>query len=417
MNRVTEPEPIAAVRRELRAWIEGNAPAGLRGTATTPFQGFWGGSTAAFESADQQAWFERCLARGWTAPTWPRAYGGADMPWDHYRVFKEELARLGLPLPLVGFGLTMIGPILLAEGTDAQRQRHLPDIVRGRARWCQGYSEPGAGSDLAALSTRAVPEGEDLVVDGQKTWTSHADQADWIFCLVRTNPTAKKQAGITFLVVDMRTPGITTRPIALISGSSPFCEVFFDRVRVPLANIVGTIDDGWRVAKSLLQHERGMVGESVAAGGARVPALMSYTLAEHALEVIGVDFSGRLADPLLRDAITANEMDQACMRLTVKRANDRMVLGAQPGPESSTLKLVGTELNQRRWELAMRIAGLDGLEWEGGPGGERERAIVRQWLRSRGNTIEGGTSEIQRNIVARSVLSLPGPSRGDRKPR
>ena len=407
MSLVAEVPELASFRAELRAWLAENAPEGLRGSATTPFQGFWGGSTSAFESEDQRLWFERCLARGWTTPAWPSAYGGADMPIEQYRVFKEELSGLGLPLPLVGFGLTMIGPILLAEGTEAQKQQHVTEIVRGKVRWCQGYSEPGAGSDLAALRTRASRDGDAFVVTGQKTWTSHAERSDWIFCLVRTNTEVKKQAGISFLLIDMRSSGISTRPIELISGSSPFCEVFFDQVRVPVANVVGRIDDGWRVAKSLLQHERGMVGESVAAGGARVPALQSYTLADHALEVLGTDAEGRLADPLLRDEITASEMEQACMRLTVKRANDRQALGAQPGPESSTLKVVGTELNQRRWALAMRIAGLDGLGWQGAGFCDRDLALARQWLRSRGNTIEGGTSEIQRNIVARSVLGMP----------
>lgn len=403
------------VRAEMRSWIEENAPPGLRGSATTPFQGFWGGTTTSFDNADQKIWFERCLARGWTAPTWPAAYGGADMPIEEYRIFKEELSRLGLPLPLVGFGLTMIGPILLAEGNEAQKSRHVTDIVHGRVRWCQGYSEPAAGSDLASLQTRAVRDGDFFVVNGQKTWTSHANHSDWIFCLVRTNPHVKKQSGITFLLIDMRTPGITTRPIELISGSSPFCEVFFEDVRVPVANVVGPIDDGWRVAKSLLQHERGMVGESVAGGGARDPVLMSYTLAEHALEVFGRDAEGRLADPLLRDEIAASEMEQMAMRLTVKRSNDRLHLAKTPGPESSTLKVVGTELNQRRWELAMRIAGADGLGWEGPGYGERELALARQWLRSRGNSIEGGTSEVQRNILARSVLGMPGPQKSERR--
>ncbi len=398
---------VHAFREELAAWLRDNAPAGLRGSASTPFQGYWGGRVEGFSSDDQRLWFERCLARGWTAPTWPSAYGGADMSLDRYRVFKEELAAMRMPLPLVGFGLTMIGPILLAEGTEEQKARHLPDIVHGRVRWCQGYSEPDAGSDLASLRTRAVIDGDQLVITGQKTWTSHADKSDWIFCLVRTDPDVKKQAGISFVLIDMASRGITTRPIELISGSSPFCEVFFEEVRVPLANVIGKLNDGWRVAKALLRHERGMVGESVAAGGARVPVLESYTLRDHAVQVIGLDEQGRLSDPLLRDAIVRSEMEQALMRLSVKRANDALKAGSKPGPESSTFKVVGTELNQRRWELAMRIAGLAGLGWEGEAFDARDRALARQWLRSRGNSIEGGTSEIQRDIIARSVLGLP----------
>ncbi|MDP6932315.1 MAG: acyl-CoA dehydrogenase family protein, partial [Myxococcota bacterium] len=325
----------------------------------------------------------------------------------HYRVFRQELRARGLPLPLVGFGLTMIGPILLVEGTDEQKREHLPRIVRGELRWCQGYSEPGAGSDLANLRMRAVRDGEEFVVDGQKVWTSHAEHADWIFCLVRTRDEGRKQAGITFLLADMRSPGIRVRPIRLISGASPFCEVFFDGVRVPVSQVVGQIDDGWRVAKALLGHERSMVGESVAAGGARLPALHTYELREHALEVHGLGPDGRLADPLLRDGIIRSEMDQAGMRDLVDQVNEVLEAGGQPGPESSILKLVGTELNQRRWELSVRIAGPEGLGWQGEAYGERNLALTRQWLRSRGNSIEGGTSEVQRNIMARRVLGLP----------
>ena len=398
---------LGAFRRALRAWLADHAPEALRGTASTPFQGYWGGTTTGFDNEAQRVWFERCLARGWTAPTWPSAYGGGDMPVAQYRIFQEELRAMAMPLPLVGFGLTMIGPILLSEGTDAQKARHVPAIVRGEVRWCQGYSEPDAGSDLASLRTRAVRDGDDWVVDGQKIWTSHAEKSDWIFCLVRTDPHVKKQAGITFLLIDMQSPGITTRPIELISGSSPFCEVFFDGVRVPVDHTVGTVNDGWRVAKALLRHERGMVGESVAAGGARVDVLKTYTIRDHALEVIGLDDQGRLRDPLLRDAIAASEMEQALMRITVRRANDAMKAGAAPGAESSILKVVGTELNQRRWKLAMRIGGPDALGWEGAPYSERDRALCRQWLRSRGNTIEGGSSEVQRNILARTVLRMP----------
>lgn len=398
---------LAGFRAALQIWLEENAPTGLRGTASTPFQGYWGGRTGGFESAAQRLWFERCLARGWTAPGWPSEYGGGDMPVAQLRIWQEELRAMAMPLALVGFGLTMIGPILLSEGTLAQKTRHLTAIAHGEVRWCQGYSEPNAGSDLASLRTRAVLDGSEWVVDGQKTWTSHADKSDWIFCLVRTDPHVKKQAGITFLLIDMSSPGITTRPIELISGSSPFCEVFFDSVRVPEPQVVGTVNDGWRVAKALLRHERGMVGESVAAGGARVDVLKPYTVRAHAQEIIGLNDSGQLADPMVRAAVADSEMEQELMRLTVRRVNDAMKVGAQPGSESSILKVVGTELNQRRWELAMQIAGADGLGWSGSHYSERDLALARQWLRSRGNTIEGGSSEIQRNILARTVLRMP----------
>lgn len=398
---------LAAFRQEVVAWIEAHAPEALYGTATTPFQGYWGGRRSGFPSPAYQSWFEAALARGWTAPGWPKEYGGGGLSREELRVFTEELQARRLPLPLVGLGITMIGPILLSEASEELKQRHIPAIVRGEVRWCQGYSEPGAGSDLASLTTRAVRDGDHFVISGQKIWTSHADESDWIFCLVRTNTAVKKQVGITFLLVDMQSPGITTRPITLISGASPFCEVFFEAVRVPVGHVVGEVDDGWRVAKALLQHERGTVGESIAAGGARLEDLEGYTVRGHALDIIGRDAEGRLADPLLRDRLARTEMEQEAMRLMVRRYNDTLKAGGPPGPEASLFKLVGSELNQRRWSLATELAGLDGLHWTEGPIGVG--ALARQWLRSRGNTIEGGTSEIQRNIVAQHVLGLPRP--------
>jgi acyl-CoA dehydrogenase len=399
--------PDETFRADLCAWLDAHAPASLYGTASTPFQGHWGGRDSAFESEDHKRWFECCLTLGWTAPGWPKAYGGGGMPIGHVRVWKQELGKRGLPLPLVGFGLTMIGPILLVEGSETQKAEHLPKIASGEIRWCQGYSEPNAGSDLASLACKAVRDGDDYLVNGQKIWTSHADQSDWIFCLVRTDDSGVKQQGITFLLIDMSTPGVTVRPIGLISGASPFCETFFEEVRVPVSHVVGTIDDGWKVAKALLNHERGMVGESVAAGGARLPILFTYTLVDHAREAIGLDDQGRLDDPLIRDALVRSEMEQEAMRQTLTRANDRIKAGDRPGPESSIFKVVGTELNMRRWDLAVRIADLDGLGWEGAPFSDRDVAMTRQWLRSRGNSIEGGTSEIQRNIIARRVLGMP----------
>ena len=263
-------------------------------------------------------------------------------------MFSGELARRQLPLPLVGLGITMIGPILLAGAGEELKATHVPRIVRGEVRWCQGYSEPGAGSDLASLSTLAVRDGDDFVINGQKIWTSHADQSDWIFCLVRTDPDVNKQAGITFLLMDMQSPGISTHPITLISGASPFCEVFLEDVRVPVSNVVGEVNKGWRVAKALLQHERGTVGESIAAGGARLEDLEGYTIRKHAVEAVGLDEHGLLADPLLRDQVARTEMEQEAMRLMVRRYNDTLKTGGTPGAEASLFKLVGSELNQRR---------------------------------------------------------------------
>jgi len=252
-------------------------------------------------------------------------------------------------------------------------------------------------------------DGDQFVINGQKVWTSHADKSDWIFCLVRTAPDAKKQEGISFVIFDMHTPGVSVRPIQLISGASPFCETFLTDVRVPCDQMIGPLHQGWTVAKSLLRHERTMVGEALAGGGSRPPVLQDYTLSAHAKERLGLN-NGRLADAVLRDDVARNEMEYALFQHTLKRIRDKAAAGASPGLESSIVKVFGTEMNQRRWDLAMRIAGNQGLGWEGDGFSEKEYAITRQWLRSRGNSIEGGTSEIQRNIIATRVLGLPrGP--------
>ena len=401
------PDDPEDFRSFLAGWLQDHAPKALWNTVSTPFQGHWGGTRTPFPSADHEAWYRTCLPLGLTAPAWPARYGGAELPIAHARVWSRELQDRELPLPLVGFGLVMIGPILLAEGSEALKDHHLPKIVRGDIRWCQGYSEPDAGSDLANLRTRAERDGDDFIVNGQKVWTSHAERADWIFCLVRTNTEGRKQAGISFLLIDMTSPGITVRPILLISGASPFCEVFFEDVRVPASNVVGTVDRGWQVAKALLQHERTVVGESIAAGGARPPELNDYTLRDHALEAVGRGDDGRLADHGIRDAIIQSEMDMAVMKLAVRQANEKLRAGQHPGTVSSVLKLAGTELNQRRWELAGQIGGLDAAGWDGEEFSARDKALSRHMLRSRGNTIEGGTSEVQKNIVATAVLKLP----------
>jgi alkylation response protein AidB-like acyl-CoA dehydrogenase len=393
---------LESFRRETRAWLEANAPASLRGMGNDPLHGVWGGRKRRFAHPDQEAWLERAAARGFTAPTWPREYGGGGLSAEEAKVLAQEMGRLRLPQPLIGFGLTMIGPTLLRFGNEEQKREHLPKICRGEIRWCQGYSEPGAGSDLASLSMRAVSDGDDFIVSGTKIWTSYADQADWIFCLVRTSTEGKKQDGITFLLIDMESPGVSVSPIKLISGASPFCETHFVDVRVPKRNVVGQVNGGWTVAKALLGHERSMIADAFgAAGGPR-----RQSLAEIARRYLGED-GGRVSDAVLRDQIAQNEMDTRGFLLTVQRARDAAKAGHQPGPESSMFKVYATELNQRRYELLERIAGPQGLGWEGPGFDEDELERTREWLRSRANTIEGGTSEIQRNIIAKRVLGLP----------
>jgi alkylation response protein AidB-like acyl-CoA dehydrogenase len=352
-------------------------------------------------------WLAMMADQGWTAPGWPREYGGGGLDAGGIRVLTQELARLELPPPLTGFGLTMIGPTLLRFGSEEQKREHLPKICRGEIRWCQGYSEPDAGSDLASLRTRAVRDGDHFVVDGCKVWTSYADLSDWIFALVRTGfDAARKQDGITFILIDMQTPGVSARPISLISGKSPFCETRFEGVRVPVRNVIGEIGGGWTVAKALLGHERSMIADAFGAGTRR-RAGPDSALAALARQHLAAPGQAPLRDPILRDEIARNEMDTRAFQLTVQRSRDAARAGHQPGPETSLFKVYATELNKRRTELMVRIAGPAGLGWEG-PGFEPEELeLTRDWLRARGNSIEGGTSEIQLNIIAKRVLQLP----------
>jgi alkylation response protein AidB-like acyl-CoA dehydrogenase len=338
--------------------------------------------------------------RGWTAPEWPTEYGGGGLSREEAKVLASELRRIHAQPPLASFGVWMLGPALLQFGTEEQKQRFLPPIVRGEIRWCQGYSEPGAGSDLASIQTRAGDRGDHWIVNGQKVWTSYADKADWMFILVRTEPDAPKHEGITFLLMDMTTPGVSVRPIRLISGASPFCETFLSDVRVPVKNVVGEIDAGWNIAKTLLRFERNMIADAFKEREDR------NRLLKLARRYVGPE-SGRLADPILRDRLTQIELDQQALDLTLSRSRDRLKAGQPPGPEASIFKLYGTELNQRRRELAGDLTGPQALGWDGPGFTPEELGMTRDWLRSRGNTIEGGTSEIQLNIIAKQVLGLP----------
>jgi alkylation response protein AidB-like acyl-CoA dehydrogenase len=394
-------------RAEARSWLEANAPKSLQGVVITELNGSWGGRNGTFDPPDMKPWLEMMAEKGWTAPTWPREYGGGGLSNAEMKVLSAELTRQKLPTPLVGFGLTMIGPTLLQFGSEEQKLEHLPKICRGEIRWCQGYSEPEAGSDLAALQTRAVRDGDDFIINGEKVWTSYADLSDWIFALVRTNPDVKKQAGITFILIDMQTPGISVSPISLISGKSPFCETRFDDVRAPVKNVIATIDGGWTVAKALLGHERSMIANLFGGTrGERKKGAAGSALAALAREYVG-EVDGRVGDSALRDAIAQSEMDTKAFGLTVQRSSDAAKAGHQPGAEASLFKVYATELNKRRSDLSVRIAGPQGLGWEGEGFDDEELQRTRDWLRARGNSIEGGTSEIQLNIIAKRVLGLP----------
>jgi acyl-CoA dehydrogenase len=385
-------------RAELRGWLEQNCPAEMRRPVTSEADICWGGRRPKFQSDAQRLWLERMAARGFTVPDWRRGYGGAGLSRAEARIFREETARLGCRPPLTSFGIWMLGPALMKYGSEAQKQKYLPEIARGEIRWCQGYSEPNAGSDLASLATKAEDKGNHLLVNGQKIWTSYADQADWIFCLVRTDPAAEKHKGISFLLFDMESPGVSTRPITLISGKSPFCETFFENVKVPKENLVGEINQGWEIAKYLLTHERASIGGFGAGQAGR-------SLGELACQTIGSE-NGILADPLLRAKIAEFEVDGWCFLLAMERAADLAKTGQGVGAYSSVLKYYGAELNKRRFELMMDAGGSDALEWEGAR--SQDGKVAREWLRSKANSIEGGTSEIQLNIIAKRLLELPG---------
>jgi alkylation response protein AidB-like acyl-CoA dehydrogenase len=389
-------------RREAREWLTQGCPASLVGRESTPFDGVWGGKRYRWDNADEKLWLDRMVEKRWTAPGWPVEYGGGGLDEDRARIVREEMARAKIPPPVVGFGLTMIGPALLAFGSDEQKREHLPGITSGRIRWCQGYSEPGAGSDLAGLRTAAVRDGDHFVVDGQKCWTSYADESDWMFLLARTNPSAKKQAGITFLLLDLDTPGVTIRPTLLISGKSPFCESFFDGVRIPVTNVVGAIDGGWSVGKAVLEFERSTHGEVFSTAGTSEENPLVTAARRHA----GFE-GGRITDASLRREIAQSEMDRRCFELTIGRIHDERKPGDKPGAESSLLKWYASEFNMRRQHLLTQIAGPQALGWEGEGFEEEDLETTRDWLRSRGNSIEGGTSEIQLGVVAKRILGLP----------
>ena len=387
-------------RSETRAWLEANCPPEMREPVRSDADVCWGGRRYDRNANPAQArWLDAMASRGWTVPDWPAAYGGGGLSPAETKALREEMAAIRARNPLNSFGISMLGPALLKYGTEEQKLEHLPKIARGEIRWCQGYSEPNAGSDLAGLAASAEDAGDHYVVNGQKVWTSYADKADWIFCLVRTSK-ASKQGGISFVLFDMESPGVSTKPILLISGYSPFCETFMDDVKVPKANRIHDENKGWDVAKYLLGHEREMISGMGLGGGGRNP------LIEGAIATIGLDHDGRLADPVLRSQIALFEVRAKAFAAMSERFIDELKAGRAHPAQPSMMKYVGTELNKDRHELMMVAGGSDALEWES----ERSNAgaAPRAWLRTKANSIEGGTSEIQLNIIAKRILELPG---------
>jgi len=387
-------------RDQTRAWLADNCPPEMREPVRSDKDVCWGGRR--YDPAAnpaQAAWLAAMAGKGWTVPDWPTAYGGGGLSPAETKVLREEMAAIRARNPLNSFGISMLGPALLKYGTEEQKLDHLPRIARGEIRWCQGYSEPNAGSDLAGLATSADDDRDDYIVNGQKVWTSYADEADWIFCLVRTSK-ASKQGGISFVLFDMASPGVSTKPILLISGYSPFCETFFDNVRVPKANRIHDENKGWDVAKYLLGHEREMISGMGLGTGGRNP------LVEGAIATVGLDHDGRLADPLLRAQIAQFEVRARAFAAMSERFIDELKAGRAHPAQPSMMKYYGTELNKDRHELAMAAGGSDTLEWESDA--SRGGAAARAWLRTKANSIEGGTSEVQLGIIAKRILELPG---------
>lgn len=387
-------EDLAAFRAELRAWLEANCPEEMRDGRRTEDAICWGGKNWEFTSEAQRVWLERMAGKGYTVPRWPVEYGGAGLSRAEEKIFHEEMSRINARSPLESFGIWMLGPALLHFGSHEQKLHYLPPIARGEIRWCQGYSEPGAGSDLASVQTKGEDKGDHWLVNGQKIWTSYANKADWIFALVRTDRDAPKHKGISFLLIDMEDPGVETRPIKLISGASVFCETFFSDVKVPKHQIVGEENRGWDVAKYLLTHEREMIsgGGQGLSGGRPLGAVLAETAGEDGL-----------TDATLRAAAVRCEVDALAIGLTLERYKDQAEAGTGAGDASAMLKYMGTELNKQRHELLMAAGGSDALEWDG-PLGSRPA----DWLRTKANSIEGGTSEVMLSIVSRRVLGLPG---------
>lgn len=384
---------LETFRAETRAWLEENCPPEMRKPMTGEGDACWGGRKWTFQSEAQKVWLERMASKGWTVPEWPVEYGGGGLSKEEAKVLRDEMKAIKARAPLMSFGIWMLGPALLKFGNEEQKKEHLPKIARGEIRWAQGYSEPNAGSDLASLMTKCEDQGDHYLINGQKVWTSYADEADWIFVLVRTDFDAPKHEGISFVLVDMDQAGVTTKPIKLISGKSPFCETFFDDARCEKYNLVGEKNKGWTIAKYLLTHEREMIGGT--GTGAMRP------MGDIAVQQLGLNDAGQLVDPILRTDVARAEIDGLAFMATMERVTDEAKSGQGVGANSSMLKYYGTELNKRRFELMMDSSGHDGLEWD------QDNDVARHWLRTKANSIEGGTSEVQLNIISKRILNLP----------
>jgi alkylation response protein AidB-like acyl-CoA dehydrogenase len=382
-----------AFREEVRAWIKTAMPPHIREKAEVD---------ANFEMKEVMEWHKVLYEKGWIAPHWPVEHGGPGLDATRRFILTEELELAGAP-HLSPFGLSMVGPLLMQFGSEAQKKRFLPKILSGDEVWCQGYSEPNAGSDLASLKLRAEDDGKgSFVLNGQKTWTTYAQYADWIFCLVRTDPNAKKQSGISFLLADMKTPGITVKPFLTTGGTPAFCETFFENAIVPKDNLVGPLNGGWTIAKALLGHERTLI--AAVGQSARMIKRVKRIAREQQQD-------GRplLDCPAFRGKIARLEIRLKSLQMANHRALAGAALGRAPGPESSILKIRGSEILQQTLELAMEVMGHDSLAWfnDAGVVPPLEQWVASAFNYTRATTIYGGSNEIQKNIIAKLILGLP----------
>jgi alkylation response protein AidB-like acyl-CoA dehydrogenase len=393
---LTNPaDALEDFRKEAADWLAENFPKSLVGkeNVLATVEG------EAKADPDAKAWKKAMGDKGWGTPTWPKAYGGGGLSFKEARVLQEEMGKIGAWNPIGGMGVMMLGPTLLEFASEEQKQRHIPPICRGEIRWCQGYSEPGAGSDLASLQTKCEDKGDHYLINGQKTWTSGGQWADWCFALVRTD-TTKKHEGISFILLDMKTPGVEVKPIRMISGSSPFCETFFTDVKVPKENLVGELGQGWTIGKRLLQHERTNLS-----GGGSMSRGQGPSLSDIAKHYVGVDSEGRIADAELRTKIIKHEMEAKSFQLTARRVMAESK-GGNISLASSILKNVGARITQERAELTLEIMGMNGLGWEGDGFNTAELGATRGWLWGKAVSIYGGTTEIQNNVVAKRILGM-----------
>lgn len=394
---------IEIFREEVRDWLAENCRKGARGPGQFPS----GSTKIKIEDPDTRFWLECMAERGWTVPQWPKEYGGGGLTAAEHGVLVEEMNAIRARTPLLGMGISMIGPTLLEFGTEDQKQRHLPRIARGEVAWCQGYSEPGAGSDLASLNTRAVDKGDYFEINGQKIWTSGAQFADWMFALVRTDPDVPKHEGISFILLAMDQPGITIKPIRLISGTSPFCETFFDNARADKNDLIGQLNHGWSIGKRLLQHERSGQGGLGAGGGRRALQVALGKLQNVARQYLGETDTGQIADVAARDQVIRHNMNAHAFRLTQQRVGLENRSGKTLGDTTSIFKVYGSSLARDAANMQVALRGSQGYGWEGESFSATELEATRSWLGSRAITIYGGTNEIQYNIISKRVLGLP----------